>query len=356
MNKSKYLKKRKATKKTRKNKKIYYGGKDNNVLKNENGDIEREGIIDMIGDKVSKLAVALPEYAAEKGLRLFGFEPIKGNDDTTDSNEKVDESTNNISNTQTNNNNNTTTPGIMSDIKAIGTDLVEVVDKITGTVIENVNEVLESPQVNQTIVEAASDTAKISEKILEEFNEKMNSPEFREQTKIALDNAAKLATEGIEAMDKPIDKAIDKLNEAGTRATSGLLSGAVKTGTDLAAAVPYVGAVLDVGKAVNDGSKAVSSVIEAGSETLQTTSDLIIETNENIKSIMKKLDEKKNEAMDIANRTTKSIKQFEKPLQNISSVPGISKVPNTSSGGSSAITKKRLLKHKVKSKRVRFAI
>jgi ABC-type transporter Mla subunit MlaD len=347
MNKSKYLKKRKATRKTRKNKKIYYGGKDNNVLKNENGDIEREGVIDMIGDKVSKLAVAVPEYAAEKGLRLVGLEPIKGKEGTTDSNGKVDESTNNTSNT---------TSGIMSDIKEIGSDLVEVVNKTTGTVIENVNEVLDSPQVNKTIVEAASDTAEIGEKMLEEVNEKINTPEFREQTKIALDNAAELATVGLEAMDKPINKAIDKLNDAGSRAASGFFSGLIKTGTDLAGAVPYVGAVIDIGKAVNDGSKAVSSVIEAGSEAVETTSDLIIETNENIKSIMKKLDEKKNEAMDIANRTKKSINQFEKPLQNISSVPGISKVPTTSSGGSSARTKKRLLKHKVKSKRVRFAI
>lgn len=340
MNKSKYLKKRRLTKRTRKNK-IYYGGKDdkNNDKNNDNDD--REGIIDIVKNKVVDLSEGVPEYATEKGLRLLGLQSIKSN--IANSNEQINKSMSKISDTAS---------GVVSDIQAIGSDLVEIANKTTGSVIENVNEVLSSPQVNKTIMESASDTAAIGENLLRNFNETFNTPGFKEQTKIALDNAAEIATIGIEAMDDPIDRAIDKLNDAGTKAASGFFSGLVKTGTDLAAAVPYVGAVIDFGKALNDGSKAVSSVIEAGSDAAEATSDLIIETTENYKNLIKELEKKKIESMNIASRTTNSIKQFEKPIQNISSIPGISKVPTS---GGSAGTRKRLTR-KSKSKRVRFYI
>ena len=42
-----------------------------------------------------------------------------------------------------------------------------------------------------------------------------------------------------------------------------------------------------LGKIINDSSKAVSAVVEAGSEATETASDLFIETNENMKEGLK---------------------------------------------------------------------
>jgi hypothetical protein len=70
------------------------------------------------------------------------------------------------------------------------------------------------------------------------------------------------------------------------------------------------------------------------------------ETNEKVKEGLKQLEEKKNEAEKISNRTTNSIKQFENPL--------LSSTGQT--GGRHRRTHRRLIKHKAKSKRVRFAI
>jgi ABC-type transporter Mla subunit MlaD len=109
------------------------------------------------------------------------------------------------------------------------------------------------------------------------------------------------------------------------------------------AAVPGLGAVIEIGKMLNDGSKAASAVVEAGSEAVETASDAFVETTENVKQGLQELDEKKKMAEQISNRTTKSINDFENPL------------PATAQAAGGRKTKRRLFKRKAKSKRVRFA-
>jgi len=108
------------------------------------------------------------------------------------------------------------------------------------------------------------------------------------------------------------------------------------------AAVPGVGAVIEVGKMLNDGTKAASAVVEAGSEAVEAASDAFIETKENVEQGLKELEEKKKLAEQISNRTTKSIDNFENPIST------------QMVGGRK--TRRRLFKRKAKSKRVRFAI
>ena len=107
------------------------------------------------------------------------------------------------------------------------------------------------------------------------------------------------------------------------------------------AAVPYIGSIIEVGKMLNDGSKAASTVVEAGSEAVEAASDAFIETKENIEEGLKVLEEKKKLGDEISSRTDKSIKEFEDPVK-------------TQDGGRK--TRRRLFKHKAKSKRVRFAM
>ena len=203
---------------------------------------------------------------------------------------------------------------------------------------------------------------------METFNEKLSTPELKEETKIALDNVADYADIAVEALDEPINKAVDQLNEAGTKAASGAISGLVKVGTDALAAVPGAGAVIEVGKIVNDASRAVGDVASAASEATSTVSKVVEETSKNINEGIEKLEEKKEsmtnsltppdlnlkpemsfnklnkEGLNVSNRVDKSINQFENP---VSSAPVLT-------GGKK--TRKKFLKSKGKSKRVRFAI
>ena len=317
----------KQTKRNRKAKnqtKKYYGGKS---MVSE----DSRGVFDLIGDKLSGYSGKAFDYVKNKGLRLAGLQPInqsESNNSTNDVDTKINEISDGAS-------------GIVSDVK-------NVFDKGSAAIIENINDVLQSPKVGESLNEAAEETAEIGEKLLENFNEKFESPEFKEEAKIALDNAADYANIAVEAMDEPINKAVDQLNEAGTKAASGAISGIIKVGTDALAAVPGAGAIIEIGKIANDASKAVGDVASASSQAASTISKVVEETSKNLDEGLDKLDEKKKEAMQISNRTNKSIKSFENPIGN--AVKTIGKT------GGAHKTKRRLLKRKAKSKRVRFSI
>jgi putative N-acetylmannosamine-6-phosphate epimerase len=79
MNKTKQNKRRRITKKTRKYKK-YYGGSvelSNPESVKEN---KTEGVIDIIGNKLSGYTGRIINYGKEKGLRLLGLQTIKPSD------------------------------------------------------------------------------------------------------------------------------------------------------------------------------------------------------------------------------------------------------------------------------------
>lgn len=349
-------------KKSRKLRKKIYGG---NAVKNENSNTvitnnssnnsnnsnsntdnptnDNQGIFDIAGEKVSHFAESTGSYLKNKGLRLLGLQPIKQSEQDLNQTNNVNTAVGNISESAS---------GIVSDV-------ANVVNKTSAAVIENVNEVLGSPQVNESVRQSAERTEAIAENLLETFNEKLSTPEFKEQLSKSFDNVADYAEIGVKAMNKPIDSAIDKINEAGTKAISGVASGAVKVGTDLLASVPYVGAVVDLGKAINDGSKAVGSVIESGSEATEAIAELVGDTSENLKQGIEELKEKKREAEKIMNRTNSSISDFENPSKKIANSlsnasPSLPKknINGILKGGN---TKKRIKKHKHKSKRVRFS-
>jgi hypothetical protein len=335
----------KQTKRIRRNRKNktrkYYGGA-------VEIDDKSKGIFDIIGDKLSGYSGKAFTYIKDKGLRLAGLQPIKQSVETDNSNQEVNQKISEIGDAAS---------GIVSDVK-------NVFDKGSAAVIENINDVLESPKVGETFVEAASETAAIGEKLLENFNEKLSTPELKEETKIALDNVADYTDIAVEALDEPLNKAIDELNEAGTKAASGAVSGLIKVGTDAMAAVPGAGAIIEVGKMLNDGSRAVGDVASAASDATSTISKVVEATSKNINESIEKLEEKKEgltnsltplkpelsfnqlnkDGLNVSNRVDKSINQFENP---VSSAPVLT-------GGKK--TRRKFLKHKGKSKRVRFAI
>ena len=304
-----------------------------NLNTNTTNDVnDNKGIFNIIGDKLSQYTGKAVKYAEEKGLRLLGLQKINNQSETNnDSTKNIDEIGNATS----------------SAVKSISSDIVNVFDKGSAAIVENINDVLESPQVGESLNEAASETAEIGEKLLSNFNEKLSTPEFKEEAKEALKNVSDYAEIVVDSMDEPINNAVDQLNEAGTKAAAGAISGLVKVGTDALAAVPGAGAVIELGKIANDATAAVGHVVEATSQATETVSKVVDETSKNIEKGMDKLEEEKKLATQISNRTDKSINSFENPIKN--------PIKPIYSGGARK-TKRRLFKRKAKSKRVRFSV
>jgi len=296
-------------KKNKKNKTIKRGGASEDFQKEE-----RQGVIDMIGDKISGVASSAATFAEDSGLKLIGLERIDKSEN--DSTKQVDNITSGVEN---------------------------VVDKTGAAIIENINEVLESNAVNETTSQAAEKTANIIKTTAEKFNEALDNPEVKAEVKESIEKAGEIGSVIVEASEKPIEKAVDVAANAVSKATSASLAGVIKVGTDMMAAVPGVGAVIEVGKMLNDGTKAASSVVEAGSEAVEAASDAFIETKENIERGLKVLEEKKRIGNEISNRTNVSIKDFENPI-----------ITSQIAGGRK--TRRRLFKRKAKSKHVIFSI
>jgi DNA-binding ferritin-like protein (Dps family) len=320
--------------KTKKNKRIYSGGKS--VVKSEVKPVkpERIGIMDSIGTKMEDLASGATSYLTNKTARLFGFKPINTAEAMEEKTKSLSDATKNIS----------------DSISNVTSNISSSVNNSTASLIGDMNDVLETPVVNDAVSQAADDTKEITENLMGSVNDTFDDPKFKKELSETLNNTAEIATIGIKAMDKPIDEAIDKVNEATGKALGGIAGTTIKVATDMMAAVPYVGAVIEMGKIVNDTSKGISAVVEAGSEVAETSSDLVTDSIENFKDEYKKAEDLKssiNEKSKITDRVNDSINDFEETTKNPTEYL---------KGGSGRKTRKRNLKRKGKSKRVRFHI
>jgi hypothetical protein len=312
---------KKYFKKNRRNKSLKFKGGNSETK-------EREGVFDVIGDKITNVTSSTLSSLADTGLKIVGLERI----DTQKEDTQKEETTTNIANN-------------VSEIASnITSNVTNVADKASASIIENVNEVLGSDAVKETTKQAAEDTAAITTELLDNFNKTFDNPKVKREVKEALNNAGEVASVAVDAMKEPFNKVVDATAESLQKASSAAVSGAIKVGTDALAAVPFYGAIIDLGKMVNDGSKAASAIVEAGTEAAEVASDAFIDTKENFE---KGLNEKKKISQQIHNRTTNSINQFYNPTD-------ITKNPDITKGGSK--TKRKLFKRKYKTKRVRFAI
>ena len=310
-------------KKIKKNTTNKRGGKSGESKMNTEQKSERQGIFDMIGSKIGSVASSAATKVGDLGLKFVGLERINKSDDEgigkiNESIEKIGEAT--------------------ADFVS---DVANVADKTGSAIIKNVNEVLESDAVKETTAEAAKNTAEIVQENLEVFNDALNNPEVKAEVKEAIDHAGEVGSLVVEAAEKPIEKAVDIASNSAAKATAAASAGFIKVSTDMAAAIPGVGAVIEVGKILNDGSKAASAIVEAGTEAVEVASDAFVETKKKVEEGLKVLEEKKNLAHEISSRTNKSIKEFENVIK-------------TQDGGRK--TRRRLLKRRAKSKRVRFAM
>jgi hypothetical protein len=209
------------------------------------------------------------QYIVDKGLRLFGLQPIPSNQVVKDSS--------------------------VNSIPIEEQPLNRILSKGSSIVLGEINNVLDSPFVQNSVTNTAD--------VLTKFNDKVNTPEIKEQTKEALDNAAEIANEALESMDKPLNTAIDQLNAAGVKAASGITSGVIKVGTDAMSAIPGIGAIVALGKMANDVSAAAKEVVEATSDATITMSKVVEESTKNF-------DELQERKKEINQRTTQSLNKF----------------------------------------------
>jgi len=332
---SKQTKNNKRNKQKNKTQKHYGGYQNNTIITPTNANNtanNNEGILNVIGDKLSNYTGSTTNYLKEKGLRFINS---TNNGTNTSSSSSTDENGKFISN------------------------VINVIDKGSAAVLSNVNDILKDPTLKKGIIETAKETATISEDLLENFNNNLSTPKLKEETKKAIDNAADYVELVVTSMDEPINKSIDQLSASGTKAASAAVSGAIKVGTDALGAVPFYGAIIDAGKIANDSFKSFSKMSEAASDASKTFSKIVEESSQNINVGLKELKERKKEASQITNRTMNSINTFQNPLNKMNntyqnSLQNPLNRANIVTGGKK--TKNRISKRRQPTKRVRFSI
>jgi hypothetical protein len=316
----------KRFKKYKKNKTIKKGG----APINEEPVKERKGIFDMIGNKISEAASSAATTLGDAGLKIMGLERINKTNEEEENIKKVDENINKISNTVL--------------------DIENVLDNTKANVLNNTNDILGSNEAKESAEIAAEKTADILRDGASIINDAFDNPEVKTEIKKTIDNVGEFGSMVIDASKKPFNKLVDVAAESTPKIIGATTAGLSKVGFDMLGAVPYLGGIIDLGRAVNDGSKALSASVEAGSEVVEATTDAISETTKNIEEGIKVFNEKRLESQEIADRTTKSMSQFENQTNESQT-----NEKNSQMGGRKK-TRRRLLKNKVKTKRVRFSI
>lgn len=317
-------------KKNKKNKTIKKGGAfEEDTFK------ERQGVIDILGNTAKDVASFAAAGIADTALKFAGLERIKEPSeeqqmDSTASNvEKIDDT---ISNSEEDGNKE---PSILCTV-------LDAVDRTGGLMLNEVNDILASEQFKHTTEEAAKQTADLIRQSSKTFNDTLNDPEVKAELEEAIKKAGQVSEMVIKYGEKPYNRAVDIAAKAAQKAYGAVATGSIKVGTDALAAVPFLGSVVSVGNMVNDTSKAASALTEAGSDVVQSASDVFIDLKKKLENDPDFLEAKKKLGEQISNRINKSIAKFKNS-------------DNIQNGGGHK-TRRKLFNRNAKSKRVRFNI
>ena len=146
------------------------------------------------------------------------------------------------------------------------------------------------------------------------INSTAENPETKENFERAVKNGAILADIVIDASKEPLQRVIDVGKEEIPKVIGAAGSGAIKVVTDVAGAVPFLGAVIDLGKAANDSMGAISKAVRSGTKIVNTTSEAIEEASDIFKNGLNKLKEQSNRTY---RRADRSINEFEDPINSL---------------------------------------
>jgi hypothetical protein len=174
-----------------------------------------------------------------------------------------------------------------SRLKQAGRTAADILNKGLALVLNQVNTVLAAPGVQTTVDAEAARATELVTDIFSRVAEKLQDPKLQEQARLAGDELAIYAKILVEAMREPLTELVGILSQAGLKATSAIIVGIVKVVTDAMAAVPGLGAVIEVGKIANDVSRAVGDAAEAGSDATTAASKAVFDITENVKQGLK---------------------------------------------------------------------
>lgn len=189
-------------------------------------------------------------------------------------------------------------------------------DKGKKAILGTVNGVLDSDIVDNKVKDTAKDTAQIIGKLASRFNEAMDDPAIKYKIEKSIQNVGELSDIAVESFKEPFKKGVNDLIETVNESAPKFGKAVGKAAWDTVTSIPPISVVGDLINITNDVTKAASAAVDAGSEAIITASNTFIETRDNIKKILKELDERKKMAEQITNRTTNSIRDFENPLAN----------------------------------------
>jgi hypothetical protein len=178
-------------------------------------------------------------------------------------------------------------PAQDSRLKQAGRTAADILNKGLALVLNQVNSVLAAPGVQTTVDAEAARATELVTDIFSRVAEKLQDPKLQEQARLAGDELAIYAKILVNAMREPLTELVGILSQAGLKATSAIIVGIVKVVTDAMAAVPGLGAVIEVGKIANDVSRAVGDAAEAGSDATTAASKAVFDITENVKQGLK---------------------------------------------------------------------
>ena len=297
-------KKTKRGRKTRKylvNKSNLYGGSNggsnvgSNVGSNDTNTLANNGLFGVIGNKALSLAGTAVGYIENKAAGVLGYKP-KNVEADIDKNLLVEQSKEGLSN-----------------VSNVFSTTNNILKKGTATVIEGANSIINNNLVKESVAEAAGNTVDITKNLLKTVEEKLDNPALMEEVAVVSEKLGIQGAKVINALDEPINAAIDQTTKTASKLMSNLGKSGVNVGFGVASEIPVLGTFLIGAKIINDASKAVGSVVEAGSESLKIGSDIIKSVKEETYKL-KELNEEKN---NVINRVNESIGGFRNPLKTI---------------------------------------
>ena len=178
-------------------------------------------------------------------------------------------------------------PAHDSMLKKAGRTAADILNRGLGLILNQVNTVLSSSGVQTSVDTEAARATELVTDIFSRVAEKLRDPKLQEQARLAGDELAVYSEILVEAMREPLTELVGVLSQSGLKATSAITVGIIKVVTDAMAAVPGLGAVMEIGKIANDVSRAVGDAAEAGSNATTAASKAVFEVTENVKEALK---------------------------------------------------------------------
>ena len=275
--------------------------------------IQEKGTLTIMGDKLSGLLSSATKSLTDTGLKMAGLERIRPSLENTS----------------------VPTSKLIETTDASNNSVIQTADKMGATLLENINEVLDSNTVKENTQQAAQDTADIIKHEAEIFNKALDNPEVKQEVVKAIDNAGDIAEVVVKASEKPVNEIIDATAQNIPKVMDTTSRSAVRIVKDMAEEIPLIGSFVALGDIANNLSKSAKDITAAGTDVIETASNSVVDANQNIKKGLAQLSQQQKISNQVAGRIRKSIYQFENNIY----------------------TEKRKYKNnKAKSKKVRFAI